>query len=51
MNDDTLNVVRVSSNARNTPDVERMADDRIAIDLEKLNDPELPDDEAAARWR
>ena len=30
MNDDTLNVVLVTRSARNTPDVDRMADDRIA---------------------
>ena len=30
MNDETLNVVLVISSARNTPDVERIADDRIA---------------------
>src|SRR5213078_4514263 len=30
MNDDTLNVVRVTSSAKNTPDVERIADERIA---------------------
>src|SRR5262252_8816608 len=31
MNDDTLKVVRVTSSAKNTPDVDRIADDRIAI--------------------
>ena len=30
MNDDTLNVVRVTSSARKTPEVERIADDRMA---------------------
>jgi hypothetical protein len=31
MNDDTLKVVRVTKSAKNTPDVDRIADDRIAI--------------------
>ena len=39
MNDETLNVVRVISSAKNTPEVESTADDRIATGAE--NGPEL----------
>ena len=49
MNDDTLNVVRVTSSARNTPDVDRIADDRMATgggertELEKQNEEDQHD--------
>ena len=35
MNDETLNVVRVINSARKTPEVERTADERIAMGAEK----------------
>ena len=36
MNEEMLNVVRVISSARNTPEVERTADERIAMGAEKV---------------